>query len=80
MALKLEITCDGCQKDITATGNCVDYRIAMKVERLPTKSGTGFVTAMMIYPPLKNDAYFCGINCVRIWMDKNHPAREADAA
>lgn len=61
------ITCDQCGKDLATTGNCVDYRIALKNESIPSWGG-GAVTAMMIYPPLEQDHYFCSWRCLTEWM------------
>jgi len=61
------ITCDSCEKDLTTTGNSIDYRLALKNERIPCRSGP--VTCMMKYPALENDVYFCGLNCLYEWID-----------
>ena len=61
------VTCDQCQRDLATTGNCVDYRIALLNERIPSTGG--FVTAMNIEPKLKQDYHFCGWKCLCDWMD-----------
>lgn len=60
---KEEIHCDYCKRDLTSTGNSVDYAIQVKNRRLPSYGGT--VTDMMIYPPFEHDLDFCGVGCLR---------------
>lgn len=62
------ILCDGCGSDITTTGNSVDYRLALLNERLPLRGN--MCTDMMIYPPIKQDAYFCGVGCLKTWLNR----------
>lgn len=61
------VTCDapGCGKDLTATGNCDDYRIAVGVERLPARSD--IVTAMHVPRPLDREYHFCDFACLYKW-------------
>ena len=68
MGKTVQLTCDGCGADIAYTGNSVDYRLALVVQSMPSRGG--FVTDMMIYPPLKHDCYFCGLNCMDQWTDR----------
>jgi hypothetical protein len=58
--------CDQCGRDLTTTGNCVDYRLALLNERLPSRGPV--VTSMAIYPPIEADAYFCGVPCLAAWI------------
>ena len=60
---EVKITCDYCGKDITTTGNSVDYRLALKNERI--QSCCGIVTDMWITPCLKHDYYFCSTQCLK---------------
>lgn len=66
-----KVTCDGCGNDISSTGNSIDYRLLLKAEKLPYRSAC--VTDMMIYPPIERDAHFCGIGCLRVWLDSKTP-------
>lgn len=70
----VEVTCDGCGRDLTTTGNSIDYRLALANERLPSRGGC--VTDMMIYPPIKRDAHFCGMACLKKWAEVNPPPIE----
>ena len=65
MPRTVEIKCDGCGRDLTSTGNCEDYRLALIVERIPSRGGA--VTAMAVYPPISQNAYFCGLSCLKDW-------------
>ncbi len=69
MTEQTKITCDLCSKDLTFTGNCVDYRLKLMDEIIPPYGSS--VTAMMRYPSLKDGSrHFCGIVCLRGWMQK----------
>lgn len=61
------ITCDGCCRDLTYTGNSVDYRLVLGSEAKPIEPGPGAVTDMMIYPPIDRTHYFCGLHCLDKW-------------
>ncbi len=60
-----KITCDTCGQDLTTTGNCVDYRLALVPEHIP--SWGGCVTSMHIEPPIERSAHFCGVQCLAKW-------------
>lgn len=64
----LTVICDSCGRDLTTTGNCVDYRIALVNENIQSRGGA--VTAMMAYPHLKRDAHFCGVKCLVTWVQE----------
>jgi|CXWL01.1.fsa_nt_gi hypothetical protein len=64
----VNITCDGCGDGLTEAGNCVDYRLALNVENIPSRGG--FVTAVGRYPPLMCDHHFCGTACLDQWSDR----------
>lgn len=68
-----QITCDSCGNDLTYTSNCIDYRLSLVNVSLGSR-GAGAVTSMMVYPAIPQDADFCGINCLREWLDKRYPA------
>ena len=66
MPKTVEIKCDQCGRDLSATENCVDYRLALLNQEIPSRGGA--VTSMMRYPPLDQDAYFCGTRCLKAWV------------
>lgn len=67
----VKVTCDGCDKDLTTRSNSVDYRLVLAAESKPGH-GEGFYTAMMIYPPVDREYYFCGLQCLDHWRDREH--------
>lgn len=75
MATTTQVTCDGCGKDITYTGNSVDYRLVLDTQaKTPWyvregKTG-GPVTDWMQYPPISRRHHFCGLNCLDAWRTK----------
>jgi hypothetical protein len=70
----VEIRCDGCGADLKYTGNCVDYRLALTNENIPSRGG--FVMAMGISPALNRDCHFCGLTCLDTWRDREkHKAK-----
>lgn len=69
---RIEITCDACGTDLTFTTNCEDWRLVLANQSLPSRGG--LVTLAAIYPAIKRTAHFCGIQCLRQWLDKEYPA------
>jgi len=63
--------CDHCSKDLTVTTNCIDYRLTLTPERIPSVSGP--VTAMLIHPPIDSDKHFCSIVCLQNWLMQSYP-------
>lgn len=75
MAATHKITCDGCGADMTYTGNSVDYYLRLTTgspQSWYMKEGRngGAVTDMMIYPPIKGDHHFCGLECLDRWRGR----------
>ena len=61
-----EVTCNNCNRNISKTGNSIDYRLRLSDERIPCHDGA--VTDMMLCPSLKNgDCHFCGLGCLKVW-------------
>lgn len=58
--------CDYCKKDLTETGNCIDYRLKLTSEKMNPKGD--FLTLMNILPPINQDMYFCGVECLKSWI------------
>ena len=69
MSKTVEIKCDQCGRDLSATGNCIDYRLALLNQEIPTQGGAN--TLMMSYPALDQDSYFCGTRCLKAWISAN---------
>lgn len=64
---KRQILCDNCKADLTYTGNSVDYSIRVINRSIPPKGE--YVTDMMIYPSLKHDLDFCGLGCLKKYLE-----------
>lgn len=47
------VTCDACSRDLTSTGNCNDYRLALVPESIPSRGGA--VTDWMNYPAIEKN-------------------------
>lgn len=60
------VLCDACGADITSTFNNVDYRLELRVERLPLRGDS--CTDMYIVPPLDRDYHFCSKSCLTKWV------------
>ena len=65
-ASEVVIICDGCGKDLTYTGNSVDYRLALVSQPMPSKGG-GAASYRLIYPAIKSTKHFCGLRCLKNW-------------
>jgi hypothetical protein len=46
----------------------MDFRVVLDNERIPSWGG-GTVTAMHIEPSLSRAQHFCGLHCLRKWVD-----------
>ncbi len=65
------VTCDRCDRDITYTGNCIDYRVTLINEAIPRNPKHNSFTLMQIYPYLENNVYFCNTRCLKDWVMNN---------
>ena len=63
-----KVTCDGCEKDLTYTGNCEDWRLVLANQAIPQPPGDGFVTLMAAYPPVDRTHHFCDLACLKAWL------------
>lgn len=63
-----KVICDYCEKDLSQTGNCLDWMIALTNVRIPSYGGP--VTDMNVEKPLSQDYHFCGLGCLRSWIAK----------
>lgn len=68
MTVKSSVTCDACGRDLTSTGNNIDWRLALVPQRIPSRGG--IVTDMMIPPAIEETAHFCEIACLEAWFVK----------
>lgn len=65
---EVKITCDGCGKDITNTAQMPAFRLHLLAEALPHTSNS--VYAVLVYPPIESDCYFCDTSCLKSWLTK----------
>ena len=68
MGREVTTTCDSCDKDLSDNDGMPDYRLHLKSERIPNKSN--FEYAVMCYPDIKSDKFFCGLECMYKWLKK----------
>jgi hypothetical protein len=61
----VKVTCDQCKKDLTTTGNCEGYRIALSSEPIPSCGGA--VTAVAAHADFPQPLHFCGYKCFEQW-------------
>jgi len=61
-----QILCDHCKRDLTTTGNSMDYRLLLKSEEISAPSGP--VTDMWIEPAISRDHHFCNLKCLKEWV------------
>lgn len=66
--------CDNCEREIGTTTNASDY--ILQLRNFPCEVISNAVTDMLMYPPIEKDVYFCGIGCLRTWLDLNYHERE----
>lgn len=69
MTKEVKISCDSCGKDITSTGGIPGFRLHLASEILPMREGP--VAAVLVYPDIDNDMYFCDLRCLADWVGKN---------
>jgi len=63
----LKVTCDGCGRDLSSTGNSDDKRIMMCMEFIPNPGPTS--TALAVADPLpQSPCHFCSLECLKVWM------------
>lgn len=67
--MSVQVMCDNCGRDVTSTGNSNGYRLALRVETVPTRPGP--VTDMDMIRPLDADYQFCGAQCFKEWLHRD---------
>jgi len=70
----VKVICDGCQRDLTTTGNSEAFRLVLATERIPSRGG--IVTDMVAFPTgISRSKHFCDMRCLVAWL-KATPAEE----
>lgn len=66
---KEQITCDGCGKDLTASGEWDCWTFVLTDEPLPKRAGTALVGAQRRTSVLPNgQVHACSLDCLRLAM------------
>ena len=60
-----KITCANCGRDLSITGNCIDFRLALNAEEIPER--TNCFTLLSKCPQLNKTVYLCDIKCLKSW-------------
>lgn len=61
-------TCDNCGRDITTTDSRPRYRLISSAESMP--HDTNRVAMISVSPPFEGEKAFCGIPCLKEWVNK----------
>lgn len=65
--LKIEINCDACNKDLRHTSYSYEYYLCLS--SISKKNNSGVCYAMGIPSDIKEDMHFCGLTCLKKWME-----------
>lgn len=70
MSTEFKRTCDQCNKDITYTYGMDGWYLDLKaVNNMVATEGTA-VFDIMCSPPIEKNVQFCGIECLKTWLNK----------
>lgn len=61
-----QVTCDGCEADITSTYNDGDTRLVLAAEYMQLSGNTS--TAISPRREIYRPHHFCGLRCMRDWV------------
>lgn len=73
----IQISCDGCEKDITYVGLKPDFRLCLTCEQLNHERG--FIFAINVCPEILRSYHFCDLTCLKNWLKiyKNHDPQDS---
>lgn len=60
--------CDFCENDLTYSDGISQYRLNLNCIHCPHIGG---VIDVMIYPTLSEEKNFCGLGCLKKWLEKD---------
>lgn len=63
----IRIICDYCGDNLTSTGRTPKFRLHLKSESVP--HGGGSVFAVIVYPDIEEDKYFCNLSHLLGWLE-----------
>lgn len=66
MTTKHEIICDNCDRAQTSGE---EYCLSLVNRNIPKKRGD-VISAVFVYPPLDKDLDFCGMGCLKQYIEK----------
>jgi len=63
------ITCDGCEKEMMKSSSYpAEYGLVLSCENFNINK-SGMVYSVMMYPIIERDHHFCGLNCLKTWVE-----------
>ncbi len=65
----IKITCDNCEKDLTYSRGGIDYCLVLDTREYGPNSNV--ILAYASRPEIDETKYFCGIGCLKLWIEKN---------
>jgi hypothetical protein len=68
MGKTIQIKCDGCDHDLTYSKGGYDHCLVLEDREYGPNSQV--VLGYMTYPEIQNDCYFCGIKCLKKWIQE----------
>lgn len=60
--------CDYCNADISESKGIPNYRLHLSCSAAPDYGGISL--DVMMYPPIDSPKDFCGLGCLKKWIDK----------
>lgn len=64
----INITCDNCKKDLNFSDGFTKYALKLSCSALPHNEG--YVLDVYVYPPIENDLHFCGLGCLKKYLEE----------
>lgn len=68
MTITTHIHCDECRGDITTTDATPAFRLNLSSQAMPSDSPIRH--CVHIPDPLPNDMQFCGMRCLKAWINR----------
>lgn len=67
MSELIKIFCDNCSNEITYSYGCQNYCLKLSNHTMPNYSS--ITCDIMIYPPIDSTKHFCGLGCLKKWLE-----------
>jgi len=80
MSKKIEIKCDNCGANLLEPQSYDAWMLRLTTQKMPICNGS--VLAVLTYPPINGDAYFCNLKCLEAWLtrDAEIPSERSDGS